>query len=503
MSRPASRPAGRRWVRWVAIGALFGVVVSVGLPPGVSLAGPSAPRPVPKSFTYENSLSYMSCPSSTFCMGVGSYDGFYQQHDRSMVGTLAEEWDGSSWSLLDTPNPTKPGFNEGYNSTFSGVSCTSSSFCVAVGNSSSDGLEYPLAEVWDGSVWSITPAWDAANQPTGLGGVSCTSSMSCLAVGSYGSPGSAAGGVQPLVEQWNGSTWSQVTVPIPENSTDTYLSKISCYSQTFCVAVGSDDGTSEPNVIEEWDGTSWTVEQAPGPAGDSSPWLTDVSCSSDTFCAAVGQGFADMLSGTTWSVVTVPEPTGGSQYLLNGVSCTSSSYCTTVGDYENHSKKWVTQAATWNGTAWSLEKTANLKGNTTSGLSDVACWSSVSCLAVGSHTVGKQSGVALLEQWAGSSWAVQSPPVVVPLGITPDSGKAGRKIRISVLGFSPDASVKVIYFSEAHGGADPLCSATTDADGAFTCKAEIPRSKAGGRGPHYVFAQEGAVLLAVAIFTLG
>ena len=81
-----------------------------------------------------NSLNNLSCPSSTFCVGVGSYDGFYQPHDRDMDGTLAEEWNGSSWSMFETPNPAMPGFNEGYESSFSGVSCTSSTSALQSAN---------------------------------------------------------------------------------------------------------------------------------------------------------------------------------------------------------------------------------------------------------------------------------------------------------------------------------------------------------------------------------
>ena len=42
--------------------------------------------------------------------------------------TLAEAWDGTSWSIQDTPDPDKAPV-----SVFSGVSCTASDTCTAIG----------------------------------------------------------------------------------------------------------------------------------------------------------------------------------------------------------------------------------------------------------------------------------------------------------------------------------------------------------------------------------
>jgi hypothetical protein len=64
-----------------------------------------------------------------------------------------------------------------------------------------------------------------------LNSVSCTSDASCLAVG-----GSNLGSVNPpLVESWNGSSWS--AVPSPSGFRG-QLNAISCTSATNCVAVG-------------------------------------------------------------------------------------------------------------------------------------------------------------------------------------------------------------------------------------------------------------------------
>jgi len=69
---------------------------------------------------------------------------------------LTELWDGASWTIQSTPNPTN-----GKDPVLNAVSCTSSTACTAAGDYTiSAGVRVPLAEVWDGSGWSIqsTPA---------------------------------------------------------------------------------------------------------------------------------------------------------------------------------------------------------------------------------------------------------------------------------------------------------------------------------------------------------
>ncbi len=67
--------------------------------------------------------------------------------------TVAEQWNGTAWTVLTTPSPA----------TFSAlgsVSCTSPVHCVAVGGSSATatGTVSPLTEVWNGSAWTVVTA---------------------------------------------------------------------------------------------------------------------------------------------------------------------------------------------------------------------------------------------------------------------------------------------------------------------------------------------------------
>jgi hypothetical protein len=137
----------------------------------------------------------------------------------------AEAASASGWTVQPTPGPR--------GGTLLAVSCTSPAVCIAVGSSSAGRPAKVLAERWDGRRWSIqrTPNPRGAVSSR-LSGVSCTSARACSAVGTAVFAQSEA----PLVERWNGSTWS--IQPTPPTTSTAALSGVSCPSRRFCVAVG-------------------------------------------------------------------------------------------------------------------------------------------------------------------------------------------------------------------------------------------------------------------------
>jgi len=166
-------------------------------------------------------LSGVSCTSVSFCVAVGEYSGLPGNGNNLSDQSLAEQWNGSSWSTMTTTNPTT---DDG----LTGVSCTSPSFCVAVGSSQNG----TVAEQWNGSSWStMTTIPGDANI---LNGVSCSSATFCVAVG-YSSTGDPED-LKTLAEQWNGSSWTTMTTTNP--STADTLYGVSCKSTSFCVAGG-------------------------------------------------------------------------------------------------------------------------------------------------------------------------------------------------------------------------------------------------------------------------
>ncbi|MHB8289031.1 MAG: hypothetical protein ACYDEY_07310, partial [Acidimicrobiales bacterium] len=144
---------------------------------------------------------------------------------------LVATWNGITWSVTMSPDMSQAD-REGLSS----ISCAaSSSRCVAVGwYYNSAGISQTLIETWNGSTWSIKQSPDSsASQLNALYTVSCSSSNSCVAAGDYES-----GGSQTLIESYDGVSWSITTSPNSSSGIDSGLSGVTCASSSSCVAVG-------------------------------------------------------------------------------------------------------------------------------------------------------------------------------------------------------------------------------------------------------------------------
>jgi hypothetical protein len=281
------------------------------------------PRP---SGAQSSELTGVSCASSRACSAVGNYvDSAGNQF------ALAERWDGSRWRRQSTPRITGA-----QGAVLSGVSCVSRRACAAVGSyTDAAGTQLPLAERWDGAAWHTEPA-SAPHAAHGaeLVGLSCTSARACVAVGDFTT---AAGRERPLIERWNGSTWSVVSGQLPRGTREAHLSGVSCSSSRACTATGGYSKTGPQVVlVERWNGTRWTLQRTPP---SSAAELDGVSCPSRRFCTAVGRSsrgtLAERWGGIRWRSEHTPPPPVGvfSEPQLNAVSCRSSTFCSTVGLY--------------------------------------------------------------------------------------------------------------------------------------------------------------------------
>jgi hypothetical protein len=239
---------------------------------------------------------------------------------------LIEEWDGSVWSLVDNPNASST-YNE-----IDSVSCTSETFCMAVGRYGSEPNQLALSDMWNGTGWQVVPTYDPGTTYNWLTSVSCLSSTDCMSVGVYLNSSSD---LATMSQEWSGSTWF-LFYPTDTSSYD-WLSAVSCTSSTSCLAVGFqlDADTSEYyTLLESWNGSTWAAGSSPSP---SSTWnvLTGVDCTSSTECVMVG--YFDNPAQETLveysdsdSVVPSPNP-GTSPSSLAGVTCVSAGSCVAVG----------------------------------------------------------------------------------------------------------------------------------------------------------------------------
>jgi hypothetical protein len=189
-----------------------------------------------------------------------------------------------------------------------------------------------LAEHWNGSSWTIKATPNPSGTRFGrLTGVSCTSPTSCTAVGGYSTTG-AFSADKPLAEQWNATTWTIKTTPSPTGATFATFTGVSCTAATACTAAGglaTTTGASFPSapLAERWNGSTWAVQATTNP---SSTGFGGDSCPAATACTAVGQFFAEGWNGTTWTTQTPALTTLGEAELF-GVSCTAPTTCTATG----------------------------------------------------------------------------------------------------------------------------------------------------------------------------
>ena len=138
----------------------------------------------------------------------------------------------------------------------SGVSCSATKACTGVGDSvNASGTSVTLAERWNGATWTIQPTPTPGGEGS-LGGVSCARrAPACMAVGSSAS--GSSGAQAALALDWTGGTWTSEPVPVPAGAESSALSGVSCTSSSACMAVGDyvDSSGRETPFSKEWNGT--------------------------------------------------------------------------------------------------------------------------------------------------------------------------------------------------------------------------------------------------------
>ena len=212
------------------------------------------------------------------------------------------------WSIVSSPNTSAT-----ENNALRGVTCVSASECWAVGYYLTDNAAQTLIERWDGTSWSIVSSPNtSATQSNFLLGVTCRSASECWAVGYYYNDNVIS---QTLIERWNGTSWSIVSSPNTSTADYNSLSGVTCVSASECWAVGyyfTGDNFVDQTLIERWDGSSWSIVSSPNTSTTEANVVLGVTCVSASECWAAGYyyGLDDLISqtlierwdGTSWSI---------------------------------------------------------------------------------------------------------------------------------------------------------------------------------------------------------
>lgn len=300
---------------------------------GTAWSASFAPLPGSKSVQLDD----LSCASTRSCVAVGN---------TSTLAPLAEAWNGTSWSASKPPQPA--GSQSQGGSLLLGLSCPTSSFCIAVGQANQPRDETEgFADTWNGRKWTITRK---LRTDSDLGGVSCTSARNCVAVGwshkPYTSVFEYGKSAVADTEFWNGRKWTQVTAPATKGG-HAQLEDVSCWSARGCMATGyayHGPAYTPIPLADLWNGRKWTAARPP--ASGRRPDLFAVSCASARSCLAVGDGngdaiegpiraIADYWNGHAWKAKAAVVPSQGSGNRhgdeFYGVACAAPADCVTLG----------------------------------------------------------------------------------------------------------------------------------------------------------------------------
>jgi hypothetical protein len=281
-------------------------------------------------------------------------------------------------------------------STFNGVACASASQCIAVGTA--------VSSVDSGATASLDPGSGELSAGSSvqligssglLNGVSCASSSVCLAVGE--DPQEAAGVAVPL----DPSTGTVLSGEQLRTIPGIFIAGVACASATQCLAVGHDpSGVGVAVALDPSTGTILEGQGLQAIPGTGGVGLEAVACPSASLCVAVGEnsgesaGIAVPLAPATGAIVSGQSVQSVTRKgVLVGLSCASSSLCLAVG---------------WGASEPSLAVPINpATGALASGQSDqsistraemlsaVSCPSSLLCLAVGNDTGDPPTGQAV------------------------------------------------------------------------------------------------------------
>lgn len=357
-------PRARLAVVLLAAGALL-------LPAsGASAAGAAAtwtivPSPSPGNGVFNATLSTVSATSATDAWAVGS-DSANNNHSTQ---TLAEHWDGAAWTAVPTVS------RKGSENELNGVAAIAPNDVWAVGdtNSTTRSVRITLAEHWDGTSWRIVPS---PNVQTTFGSSQELTAVTAIASNDVWATGwaidDARGGIDMLVEHFDGTRWRIVQTPTPIGAFQFGLG-IDAVSSSDVWAVGYDaGGVAERNLSAHWDGTAWTVVPTPNVGGGSPPdnKLQAVAAVSSNDVWAVGWEnnigglnkqvtITEHWDGTAWTVVPSPNPNSSGGELF-GVTALSSTDVWAVGESRDFDTGVQSSLAMqWDGSAWTVVSTPN------------------------------------------------------------------------------------------------------------------------------------------------
>jgi hypothetical protein len=237
-----------------------------------------------------------------------------------------------------------------------GVAAASSADVLAVGGFNPGQpptavLTNPYAEHWNGRGWSATSVplgqvYPAGEQAAQLNGVTEPATGNGWAVGTVSDPSSLAS--QTLAYHWNGTAWTRSPTPDPAGPANpNQLNAVAARAANDVWAAGGDGYNPARSLVLHFNGSTWSQVSVPNIGT-----LEAVTTAPGRVWIASGDQ-VEQFNGTTWTTLPVPQ----SAPIITGLadtaaglwavgytefSCGEGGVCTT---------SW---AALWNGTTWTV-----------------------------------------------------------------------------------------------------------------------------------------------------
>jgi len=321
-------------------------------------------------------LNGVACKGAKSCLVVGDY---YTSTSKSAANhALALSYNGTSLK----PTPTVPLPKGTTDAVLTGVSCGTTSYCVAVGQAAGNTAAFGesgslnIVETWNGAKWTLhTAASTAGAAMVQLINVSCATSAFCALTGTVSSFSASSFTVKLYAESWNGKKLTVMKSATAGGAGDVFEPlSASCATASNCAVTGVDVGNVSSNtptlaaLTEIWNGKTWQPAKVAWPKGTEQSLTLGVSCYGAHTCEVVGtdgastaetapsRAAAVSFKGTAGTLQAVPAPPKGYSTVFADVSCLPSGSCRATGDTgKTTASTGALMTGVWNGKAWKLD----------------------------------------------------------------------------------------------------------------------------------------------------
>ena len=233
-------------------------------------------------------------PDDVWAVGEWLQDEPYGPHP------LVVHWDGSSWSVVPTPDP---------GGGLQGVTAIAPDDVWAVGH---DSTESNLTMHWNGSSWSVVPAPRIGDRANFLTAVAGSATDDVWAVG-FRFKSSSSSATTTL--HWDGAQWRRVASPNGDMESSSLFGVAADRSGKAWAVGDTGNGATGHPLILRWGGGAWKVVRDP-PLSERSAVLADVAIRGPGDVWAVGSRYngrrwltlVERWDGDRWSVVPSPSP---------------------------------------------------------------------------------------------------------------------------------------------------------------------------------------------------